>query len=141
MIKLLAPLTGLLAGRARLFFSYGLIAVIVTLAATVITMWFQARELGHQNETLHTRVMQNHELIARQAITIEELQDQRRRDDLATKALLERFEKLGRSDKDIRNKLRSLEARNADVRSVLDTPLPDELRGLLNAGRAKTQRK
>lgn len=137
VLKLLSTGWSLAVSKGRLMFGYSLVFAIVLLTSGSLALWYQTKEMAAKNELLLARIARNHELIEKQAVTIERLEEQRKRDDRATAAMVRKMDRIYQSDQDTRRKLNSLEARNAEVRGFMDTPLPDDLRGLLKPGADK----
>lgn len=119
--------------KKRLAIEYGMIAAVVTLAGTTLALWSQKGKQARQLQATEQRVTVL-ELVQEQNVaTIEDLKRLRHNDARALDGLLTDFKELSARDTQVRQRLRILEQSNEAIRDYLDTPIPLELRCLLDA--------
>jgi hypothetical protein len=119
----------------------GYIAIGITIALGCAAVWFY-----HQNTTLHESVGALNKTVeqrgtviedlkhnnAQQDTAINELTELRKTDRAVVDGLLSDYRRINATTTDTKEKIRELEKRNAEVRSYLNTPLPDSVRRVLN---------
>jgi hypothetical protein len=119
----------------------GYIAIGITIALGCAAVWFY-----HQNTTLHESVGALNKTVEQRGAVIEdlkhnnsqqdkainELTELRKTDKAVVNGLLSDYRRISATTTDTKAKIRELEKRNAEVRSYLNTPLPDSVRRVLN---------
>lgn len=125
--------------NARTLFGYILIALVIASASLAVTMWFQRERLDKKLETARTKitalegkVQAVEQINAAQEEQLRNLSELRQIDAAALTGLNDDYRALNEHDAKMSKKLNNLENSNATVRSYLDTPVPDDLRRLLN---------
>lgn len=125
--------------NGRMVLSYVLIALVIASASLAVTMWFQRERLDKKLETAQVKIgalerkVQAVETINReQQSQIENLAELREIDSKALTGLNDDYRALNDRDVRLNKQMRNLENSNATVRGYLDTPVPDDLRRLLN---------
>jgi septal ring factor EnvC (AmiA/AmiB activator) len=125
--------------NAKTAICYFLIAMVIASASLAVTMWFQRERLDRKLETaqgkigaLERKVIAVETINREQQGQIENLASLREIDAKALTGLNDDYRELDARDARMHNKLNKLENTNATVRGYLDTPVPDDLRKLLN---------
>lgn len=119
--------------------SYILIALVIASASLAVTMWFQRERLDKKLDTarekistLESKVQAVEAINAAQESQIANLASLREIDAKALTGLNDDYRALNDRDVRLSKKMNNLENSNATVRGYLDTPVPDDLRRLLN---------
>lgn len=125
--------------KHRLLIEYALVAVVIVVATSCVTLWLKhnsaAAKLEQANEqiaALRGRVTTVEAVNSAQEATIGNLRTLRQQDQLALGGMLEDQKRLHDLDLSERKRIQQLEASNAKVRSYLDEPIPDDLKRMLH---------
>lgn len=125
--------------KSRLLIEYALLAVLLVTLGLSFSLWLSRKKTddmlttaNEHIELLKTRVAVVEQVNEFQQGTIDTLEQLRAQDAKALTGLSDDYERLNSRDQSVRKRIQELEKTNAQVRSYLDQPLPDDLRSLLN---------
>lgn len=128
-----------IGSRLRLYVEYALVAAVVGLGCAAVAFYWKTQALEVNAQTLHTQVDDLNGQVrnavaanAQQEKAINDLVVQRAQDALAVQSLTSQFNVIQQHDASTRARLNDLVKNNANVRNYFATPLPTELRGVLN---------
>lgn len=127
-------MTAFLAWALTHFKTVLFLAVSVVVVALVMAITYLAKDNELARSALKTeqeRVANYRAANVAQQQTIDTLSTKNERDSQLSKRIAERLDVLSRQQDDARNALEELARTNAQIRSYLDTTVPDDIRRLL----------
>lgn len=138
-VPFIGTLIKFVGDRKRLVIEYVMIAVVVTMAGALFTLWLEKRTLADQLGEVLVKVEgleienKNQDIvIEQQTDSIETLQDIRKRDsDILTK-LFNDYGTLSQTNSVFKKQLQDLEKNNESVQKYMHSDLPAELNCVLN---------
>jgi LysB family phage lysis regulatory protein len=127
-------MTALLAWALTHFKTVLFLAVSVVVVTLIMAITYLAKDNELARNALKTeqeRVANYRAANVAQQQTIDTLSTKNERDSQLSKRIAERLDVLSRQQDDARNALEELARTNAQIRSYLDTTVPDDIRRLL----------
>ncbi len=138
-LPFLGTLVNFVTGKKRLLIEYAMIAVVLMIAGFTFNLWLSKKNMQvvlAQAETelvtMQSRLTTVEFISATQEARITDLSELRLRDAHALTGLLNDYRAMANSDSKVRARLQTLETNNETVRDYLNSPIPPDLKCLLN---------
>lgn len=131
-VPFIGTIISFVSNKTRLVIEYLLIALTVTMAGALLTLWLQKRNQDKVIADIQSTVVSLELAKQLQDTQITTLKDLRLRDSQSLEGLINDYKSLAQTDTAVRMRLKKLEQTNEAVRNYLDTPIPDAYRCVLN---------
>ena len=118
----------LLKYRSTLFPALAVLAISIPLSFGVFTLGKQAERLGHLTEANK-----------QWGVAFDKMEEARELEREIAQGYQNRVSELAASSNESNRRLKTLERQNAEVKSILDTRVPDDLRRLLDGKNASSR--
>ena len=131
-IPFLGTASSWVLGNLRTVIEYALVALLMAIGGTALTLWFKTQALETKAEILQSNLASEQVINSYQTQAIREYQDLRERDAKAMSTITKSMEVIASNKATQKEKLVTLEKNNALVRETLNTPVPPSLNCLYN---------
>jgi hypothetical protein len=119
-------------GNIRTVIEYALVALLMAIGGTAITLWFKTKALESKADALQYNLSLEQTVNNYQTQAIRDYQNLRERDAKAMDTIVRSMDVLASKNSSHKQKLSTLEKNNALVRETLNAPVPSALNCLYN---------
>lgn len=131
-IPFLGPAVSFVTGNARTVIEYALVALLMAIGGTALTLWFKTKALETKAEALQYNLGLEQTVNNYQTQAIRDYQELRARDAKAMETIVKGMDVLASKNTSHKQKLATLEKNNDLVRETLNSPVPSALNCLYN---------